>query len=73
LYGLAAGIWTENLKRAHRLAEALKAGTVWINGYNMVDPSAPFGGFKMSGYGRELGMDAIHDYTQVKSVWVNLD
>ncbi|HEY8630290.1 MAG TPA: aldehyde dehydrogenase family protein, partial [Gaiellaceae bacterium] len=72
-YGLAAGIWTENLKRAHRLAEALKAGTVWINGYNMVDPSAPFGGFKMSGYGRELGMDAIHDYTQVKSVWVNLD
>lgn len=71
-YGLAAGIWTQNLSKAHRLAQALKAGTVWVNGYGMFDPAAPFGGYKESGFGREMGKDAIDLYTQVKTVWIGL-
>ncbi len=72
-YGLAAGIWTENLRRAHTVAAALQAGTVWINAYNMIDPAMPFGGYKESGFGRDLGADAMHAYTQTKAVWVGLD
>lgn len=72
-YGLAAGIWTQNLARAHRVAAALQAGTVWVNTYNMVDPAAPFGGYKASGYGRDLGEEALVGYTQTKTVWVSLD
>jgi acyl-CoA reductase-like NAD-dependent aldehyde dehydrogenase len=71
-YGLAAGIWTQNLSKAHRLAHALKAGAVWVNGYGMFDPAAPFGGYKESGFGREMGKDAIDLYTQVKTVWIGL-
>lgn len=71
-YGLAAGIWTQNLSKAHRLAQALKAGTVWVNGYGMFEPAAPFGGYKESGFGREMGKDAIDLYTQVKTVWIGL-
>lgn len=71
-YGLAAGVWTQNLSKAHRLAQALKAGTVWVNGYGMFDPAAPFGGYKESGFGREMGKDALELYTQVKTVWVGL-
>jgi acyl-CoA reductase-like NAD-dependent aldehyde dehydrogenase len=71
-YGLAAGIWTQNLGKAHRLARAIKAGTVWINGYGMIDPAAPFGGYKESGFDREMGKEAIQLYTQVKTVWVGL-
>lgn len=72
-YGLAAGIWTQNLRRAHSVAAALEAGTVWINAYNMIDPTAPFGGYKESGFGRDLGIDALQSYTHTKSVWVGLD
>ena len=71
-YGLAAAVWTHDVAKAHRVARRLKAGTVWINTYNNYDPAAPFGGYKMSGYGRELGVHALEHYTQVKSVWVNL-
>lgn len=71
-YGLAAGVWTENLGKAHRFARAVKAGTVWINGYGMFDPAAPFGGYKQSGFGREMGKEALELFTQVKTVWVGL-
>lgn len=72
-YGLAAGIWTTDVKRAHRTAHAMQAGTVWVNLYNMIDPSAPFGGYKASGYGRDLGLESLLGYTQNKSVWIGLD
>jgi aldehyde dehydrogenase (NAD+) len=71
-YGLAAAVWTRDIAKAHRVARRLEAGTVWINTYNNYDPAAAFGGYKMSGYGRELSMHALESYTQVKSVWVNL-
>lgn len=71
-YGLAAAVWTRDIAKAHRVPRRLEAGTVWINTYNNYDPAAPFGGYKMSGYGRELGKHALDSYTQVKSVWVNL-
>jgi acyl-CoA reductase-like NAD-dependent aldehyde dehydrogenase len=69
-YGLAAGIWTSDGERANRLAARLAAGTVYINHYRSVDPGSPIGGFKSSGYGRELGPDAVRDFMQIKSVWV---
>jgi acyl-CoA reductase-like NAD-dependent aldehyde dehydrogenase len=72
IYGLAAGIWTRDGARAHRVARAIRAGTVWINMYNPLDPASPFGGVKQSGFGRELGADTIGFYTQVKSVWYAL-
>jgi aldehyde dehydrogenase (NAD+) len=71
-YGLAAGVGTRDLQRAHKVARALEAGTVWINTYRAVSPASPFGGYKSSGYGRENWHRTIDDYTQVKSVWVEL-
>lgn len=72
-YGLAAGVWTENLKNAHNVADRLKAGSVWINCYSMVNPGTPFGGYKQSGFGRDMGSYALDNYTEVKNVWVNLE
>jgi acyl-CoA reductase-like NAD-dependent aldehyde dehydrogenase len=72
LYGLAAGVFTSDVRKAHRVAAALKAGTVWVNTWNVFDPASPFGGYRMSGFGRELGAQGIDLYTQTKSVWVNL-
>ncbi len=72
-FGLAAGVWTRDIKKAHRAARALRAGTVWVNTYNVYDPASPFGGYKFSGFGRELGAAALESYTRVKSVWVGLD
>jgi acyl-CoA reductase-like NAD-dependent aldehyde dehydrogenase len=72
-YGLAAGVWTENLKSAHYLAQRLKAGTVWVNCYNALDAASPFGGYKQSGLGREMGSYALNAYTEVKSVWINMN
>lgn len=71
-YGLAAGVWTRDLKKAIEVAHQLKAGTVWVNGYNLLDPTSPWGGFKQSGMGREFGRYAMEGYTEVKSVWLNL-
>jgi betaine-aldehyde dehydrogenase len=72
IYGLSAGIWTRDITRAHRFAKEIKAGVVWINTYNMFNAASPFGGYKQSGYGREMGRHALDLYTQVKSVWVDL-
>jgi acyl-CoA reductase-like NAD-dependent aldehyde dehydrogenase len=72
VYGLSAGIWTKDIARAHRYAKAIKAGVIWINTYNMFNAASPFGGYKQSGYGREMGKHALEMYTQVKSVWVDL-
>ncbi len=72
IYGLAAGVWTSDVKKAHKVAAALKAGVVWVNTYNQFDAAAPFGGYKQSGYGREMGHAVLDAYTQIKTVWINL-
>jgi len=72
-YGLAAGVWTRDIKKAHHVARRLQAGTVWVNTYNVYDTAAPFGGYKQSGFGREMSAHALEHYTQIKSVWIDLN
>jgi aldehyde dehydrogenase (NAD+) len=71
-YGLSAAVWTKDIKKAHRIAKQLRAGVIWVNTYNVFDAASPFGGYKESGLGRELGKDALENYLETKSVWVAL-
>jgi len=71
-YGLAAAVWTRDVKKAHMVSRRLKAGTVWINTYGLMDAALPFGGYKSSGFGRELGAHAVEHYTELKTVWLNM-
>ncbi|WP_166626989.1 aldehyde dehydrogenase family protein [Jeotgalicoccus sp. S0W5] len=71
-YGLGAGVWTESNKNAHYMADRIKSGSVWVNCYNLTNPAIPFGGYKKSGFGREMGSYALENYTEVKSVWMDL-
>lgn len=72
-FGLGSGVWTRDLATAHRMARGIKAGSVWVNCYQMLDPGVPFGGYKMSGFGRESGPHHIDEYLETKAVWINLD
>ena len=72
MYGLAAGVWTRDISKAHAIANSVRAGTVWVNCYDVFDAAAPFGGFKQSGIGRELGEYGLQQYTEVKTVTVKL-
>jgi acyl-CoA reductase-like NAD-dependent aldehyde dehydrogenase len=73
IYGLVSAVWTRDVTLAHRIAGEIKAGSVWINTYNGFDSASPFGGYKQSGFGRDLGAYALEQYTNVKSVWVSLE
>jgi aldehyde dehydrogenase (NAD+) len=69
-FGLGSGVWTRDVSKAHRLAKAIRAGSVWVNCYQAMDPAVPFGGYKMSGYGRESGLQHLDEYLNVKAVWI---
>ena len=71
-FGLASGVHTSDVKKALRAAKILKAGTIWVNTYAKFDPSAPFGGYKDSGYGKQLGLDSLDNYLQTKTIWMNI-
>ena len=72
VYGLAAGVWTTSIRRAITMSERLEAGTVWVNTYRVTSYMSPFGGYKRSGIGRESGIDAVREYLQTKSVWIDI-
>ena len=69
-FGLGSGVWTRDVSKAHRVAKALRAGSVWVNCYQAMDPAVPFGGYKMSGYGRESGREHIEEFLETKAVWM---
>jgi phenylacetaldehyde dehydrogenase len=71
-FGLSAGIWSRDVSKAHKMAEAMRAGTVWVNCYNVFDSSLPFGGYKQSGWGREMGADVLELYTETKAVCIHV-
>jgi aldehyde dehydrogenase (NAD+) len=70
MFGLGSGVWTRDVSKAHRVAKAIRAGSVWVNCYQAMDPAVPFGGYKMSGYGRESGLQHVEEYLNVKAVWI---
>jgi aldehyde dehydrogenase (NAD+) len=72
-FGLGSGVWTRDVGKAHRLTRAVRAGSVWVNCYQAMDPAVPFGGYKMSGYGRESGLQQLDEYLNVKAVWIKTD
>ena len=72
-FGLGSGVWTKDVSKAHKLARSIRAGSVWINCYQAMDPAVPFGGYKMSGYGRESGKQHVEEYLNVKSVWIKTE
>ncbi|CAB4630599.1 unannotated protein [freshwater metagenome] len=71
-FGLAAGVWSNDVKRVHRVVGKLRAGTIWVNNYRRTNYAMPFGGYGESGLGRENGVESIHEYTEVKSVWIDI-
>ena len=69
-FGLGSGVWTRDVGKGHRLAKAIRPGSVWVNCYQAMDPAMPFGGYKMSGYGRESGLQHLDEYLNVQAVWI---